>query len=311
MKNFIYLFTTFLFFNNSFAQNNESITVDILDEIKSPTSFDFFIQPVYLSITDQLINFGSGIYFDIDNISNKYSFHGKFIYNVAKFDRSKFSNSYQSSGFESKRANTIEAIFGYTLSIKENEKIKAVPLDKSGTTIYETELKLKKIETYEARLGFIQNNIFSSDDLTNTVESYRLFNHVNSISLGVSNTRSYKTKFNTDIYGMRYYYNKLNFYSDLLIGLPQTFPTMEKIADTYMDSENLTPVDQDLIQSHFKRLPVGLRLGVKSSVTSPKMDKFRFSTNFELGMIPGYYSSRLAPLFCINLGVAIGIINYR
>lgn len=318
MKKTLYLLLSILYLNVSLAQDSDTVNIEILSEIDNVTSYDFFLQPMFLGIAGNFITISSGAILDIDNIADKFSFHGRFVYNFGKYNQNEMNNTLRSYDYLDKKANNLEAIFGYSFGIEEKINEKLVTLEKIGNTNYVSNIDVKEIHSYEVRLGYIQNGVFASGGISQEDFSgnYEIFNKMNNLSIGFASHTSSNSKYNTDKYGIRYNNNKVTYYSDLFFSLPQKFVYIEDITSGYPGEEEsaFVPIDQqNIFRSYFSKMPVGFRVGVKRSATPIKQNKIRINTSIELGMNSGYFSqvsSGIFNLVFLNVGIGFGIIQY-
>ena len=274
------------------------VEMQLLSEIKKSSSFSFSINPVNVSGRGGIVDFSVGASVYGFNIKDKINFYSEYNLNLGHYDKNDNVYSYQSLDYENKKSNFFELTLGYTLKETKNNTEKEITLFKKANTRIYTVVKAKEFITSAARVGFINQGQFLSGEFENSgagSTDYMIFNAMNNITLGYQSVSSSKSKYKTDKYGEINEVYQDTYFADLLIALPSEFTYIEnrlQSTDSYpVLTPNLTVNEQNEFRSNFRKMPFGLRAGLRSISTSRKNENFRISYAVEVGTNTGYFQS--------------------
>lgn len=323
----IILCTTFFISLICYSQKKKSETKiegSIIEEIENTRSISGSLNWANISASKNNYCYGMGGFFKLMNIVDKFSIMGNFNNTIYQIDPNYDKDAYVTDeslalggidylnlniGYTFKESlNTAKIkkyIYSYTSSQRSTGNYTS-----SVTVSAKSELKTKVILSNMIKIGLV-NQINTLSGLISTVDAkdsyYNFLYKMNSLSLGYQFTKSLRTKFQTDEYGMIFWHSDITNFVDLLIPLSPNFPTVINENKKISYIKILTEERQNEIRNNFKYLPIGFRVArynfsvltkshsaantKKEQRHSNKKNPRRFYAGIECGISPGYYQS--------------------
>ena len=322
-------FFSILFSQICFSQSisNDTVYLSLIDEIKSPGFINISLMAIKPSFGGNYVNFGSGVVVEVSSFLEKFHFTGDFNYNWASVSIDDNKIGYASQDIDEKKTMQYQGILGYTVAQSIQFDEEDLILSSRGNTSYVTYVKAKQIKTMIARLGFEHHDLLTKNDFGELkfinelgIESYyggssyySLFQSQNTIVLGFARSKSIRSYYSTDKYGNRYLYEENQLYGDLSFALPSKFPYVNRRQyDEFYTSDytdNFMSIDkQNTFRAGFKKMPIGIRAGMKLRGTKGKKSRMPTTSYLELGTYTGYYHS-LVDLIYFNMGISFGLFK--
>ena len=297
-----------------------SISEDIGDE----TGYMLYeLTPLNLSYGGGIINFGFGTHMAVSDIKDVMSIDFDWNFNhTNKFTR---DETYDLSVPRHTKTFTGSAsvVLGFRLKKSIKTVDRHVNLEKSGNVYTNSNLPVKIISRYEARLGIgFMSNLSKPEipyvlPVASTGSWYwatalggdiLVKQNQIGLSFGIRKKTSANTIYVTDNFGTVTNSFENSEYFDIILGLRNEFPRLYHIL--YQDQshpnemtsqKNLTSSQQALVENEFNYLPVGARVGW----TRGSRKKHGFSYKVQGTILPGFYTS---PFYLLEFQAGI---SYR
>jgi hypothetical protein len=309
-------------FNSVAQEEKPAFVYDVESQITNPNYYSLEVQPLSVGMYGSFMAFGVGAKGRVVGIMDRFSLAVGYTNNYYNLNYNSNQRHMGILNYENVKSSVFDFSVGYMISTRSDVRDEEVTVEKMGNVNIVSDLPVKSFTEMEVRLGHYSMGLFSENEVeidytyidqnsgeTGTSSSTRnifIYQKANNITLGVNKRITAKSVYNTDQYGQVNYSNVTDFFGDLLIGYSTIMPDLYNYVkgnSTYPNEissvEKLDESKQRQVETAFKKMPIGLRLGY----TQNEFKMHGVLWNVQLALNTGHYSS-IGDLISFRLGIS-------